>query len=310
MKIRPADLRVVLSRMKLFRQAEEGECEEVAPRSSEKKASKTTVLQMEYDRAATRSQMLWQTEPVDGPLVIEGEMHGERLQEYVKARHQGVDEEEETGPYAGKTAPRAELYSHTSLSPQQWLQSTTQGKRRTNLAEEPKRPNTKQAEVLKRVVERITQEERLEQTDTKRQSEAEPLRDLVHGCPGTGKSCMIGWLRDLFENVLGWEHGVQFVCLSFQNTMAAYINGLTIHHWAGIDPTAHDGSCATKDSSKMSTKCQNLRFIIIDEISMVSAQLFGTLEISAFGLGLKSESSTSHSPFPRTPSTSCPEGRR
>ena len=88
----------------------------------------------------------------------------------------------------------------------------------------------------------MTHEERLEHTDTKRQSEAEPLRDLVHGCPGTGKSCMIGWFRDLFENVLGWEHGVQFVCLSFQNTMAADINGFTIHHWGAIDPTAQEGS--------------------------------------------------------------------
>ena len=104
---------------------------------------------------------------------------------------------------------------------------------------------------------------------------------------------MIGWLQDVLENILGWEHAVQFVCLSFQNTMAADISGVTIHHWAGIGPTAHDGSCAKNDSDKMSTKCQNLRFIIIDKISMVSAQLFGTPEISAFGLGMKIDSSAS-----------------
>jgi hypothetical protein len=90
---------------------------------------------------------------------------------------------------------------------------------------------------------------------------------------------MTAWIRDLFENVLGWEHGVQFVFLSFQNTMAADINGFNIHHWAGIDPTAADGSATTKDNNKMSNKCQNLRFVVIDEISMVSAQLLGTLEL-------------------------------
>jgi hypothetical protein len=122
-------------------------------------------------------------------------------------------------------------------------------------------------------------EKRLEQSDTKSKSDTKPLRDLVHGCPGTGKSAILGWLRDLFENVLGWEHGVQFVFLSFQNTMAADINGFTIHHWAGIDPTVADGACTTKDNHKMSSQCQNLQFIIIDEISMVSAQLLAQLEV-------------------------------
>ena len=41
----------------------------------------------------------------------------------------------------------------------------------------------------------------------------EPLLDLVHGFPGTGKSRVIQWMRELMEKGLGWEHGVQFVCL-------------------------------------------------------------------------------------------------
>ena len=36
------------------------------------------------------------------------------------------------------------------------------------------------------------------------------------------------------EWVAGWTHGNQFVCLAFQNMMAANIDGSTIHHWAGI----------------------------------------------------------------------------
>ena len=148
------------------------------------------------------------------------------------------------------------------------------GRRRTKPDENPLRPNAEQEKVLSRVLSRVREEKKLEQTDAKAKSKTEPLRDLVHGCPGAGKSAMTAWIRDLFEKAL-----VQFVFLSFQNTMAADINGFTIHHWAGIDPTAADGSATTKDNHKMSNKCQNLRFVVIDEISMVSAQLLGTLEL-------------------------------
>ena len=241
-----------------------------------------THLQAEYLRAAARSEMLWQTALEDNaensPLTISGELYGEKLQEYVKSRNDDETAEDELRPYAGKNAPRAELYTNQKIPPDVWLREVLAGKRRTKPDEDPMRPNAEQEKVLRRLLARVLEESRLEQTDAKAQSKAEPLRDLVHGCPGTGKSAMTAWIRDLFENVLGWEHGVQFVFLSFQNTMAADINGFTIHHWAGIDPTAADGSTTTKDNHKMSNKCQNLRYVIIDEISMVSAQLLGTLD--------------------------------
>ena len=66
------------------------------------------------------------------------------------------------------------------------------------------------------------------------QAHNEPLLDLLHGFPGTGKSAIIAWMRELMEEGLGWEHGVQFVCLAFQNAMVAQINGFTIQHWSGI----------------------------------------------------------------------------
>ena len=78
------------------------------------------------------------------------------------------------------------------------------------------------------------------------------------------------------EDGLGWEHGVQFVCLAFQNAMAAQINGSTLHHWSGIPARALDGN-ATGDRHKQSIKCQALRVIILDELSMISAELLGSL---------------------------------
>ena len=60
--------------------------------------------------------------------------------------------------------------------------------------------------------------------------------------------------------------------------MAANIDGFTVHHWAGIPVGEEEGTAGTKDTAKMSTRCQCLRFIIIDEISMVSGGLQIVLE--------------------------------
>ena len=68
------------------------------------------------------------------------------------------------------------------------------------------------------------------------------------------------------------------MCLAFQNAMAAAIGGYTIHHWTGIPPCATAQGSGFGDSHKMSTKCQCLRVILVDELSMVSAELFGALE--------------------------------
>ena len=62
--------------------------------------------------------------------------------------------------------------------------------------------------------------------------------------------------------------------------MAAQLSGETIHHWSGIPVTEAAGTAATRDNHAFSVKCQCLRFILIDEISMVSAPLLGQLELA------------------------------
>jgi DNA replication protein DnaC len=50
---------------------------------------------------------------------------------------------------------------------------------------------------------------------------SEPLRWVLHGGPGTGKSHTLKFLRqELFEKVLGWHHGVDFQIVSFQAVIA------------------------------------------------------------------------------------------
>ena len=108
----------------------------------------------------------------------------------------------------------------------------------------------------------------------------DPLFELVHGLPGTGKSKVIAWIRELFTEVLGWSHGNQFVCLAFQNTMAANIDGSTIHSWADVpfQDAGAEGTHKARDIGAVFLRCQNLRWILLDEISMVSAELFAELE--------------------------------
>ena len=117
----------------------------------------------------------------------------------------------------------------------------------------------------------------LKQQDSIIQTPGEPLMGVVHRCPATGKNTVIGWMRHLMEEGLGWEHGVQFVCLAFQNAMAAQIDGHIVHRWSGI-PARNDDGNAMGDRHKQSMKCGALRVIIIDDVSMMSAELLGTLE--------------------------------
>ena len=71
---------------------------------------------------------------------------------------------------------------------------------------------------------------------------------------------------------------MQFVCLAFQNSMASQIGGCTLHHWSGIPVGETDGTALTKDAHKL-TKRQSLRWVLIGEVSMISAQLVGVLDI-------------------------------
>ena len=128
-----------------------------------------------------------------------------------------------------------------------------------------KKPSEKQKEFLEHFVRRVKVEWLEKQQGKVNCNPGEPLLDVVHGFPGTGKSAVIGWMRQLMEEGLGWEHGVQFVCLAFQNAMAAQINGHTVHRWSGI-PARNDERNATGDKHKLSMKCGALRVIIIDEV--------------------------------------------
>lgn len=60
--------------------------------------------------------------------------------------------------------------------------------------------------------------------------------------------------------------------------MVASIDGHAIHHWSGILVVTQEGAVGTKDAIVLSIKFQCLGFMLIDEISMVSAELLGAFQ--------------------------------
>ena len=136
--------------------------------------------------------------------------------------------------------------------------------------------NPEQSAFCAKVADRVANELREARGD---EATSEPLRWVLHGGPGTGKSYTLKLLRrDLFEGVLGWQHGVDFQIVSFQAVMAELLDGDTIHHALGLDW----GGDRTRNCLRSLEKAQETlqwRWLILDEFSMVSAELLAQLEL-------------------------------
>ena len=136
--------------------------------------------------------------------------------------------------------------------------------------------NAKQAEVCRKVASQVVQEILSENPGV-----LEPLRWAVHGGPGTGKSYVLNRLRkELFEDILGWKQGDEFQVVTLQAVMANDLKGDTIHHafglnWQGLGDERISGHKVLE----LSAKALRWRWLIIDEISMVSAELLARLEL-------------------------------
>ena len=61
-----------------------------------------------------------------------------------------------------------------------------------------------------------------------------PLFRLVHGLPGSGKSQVLLWIKQYFEEVWKWEINNPFAIVAPQNAMADNVGGGTIHSFGGI----------------------------------------------------------------------------
>ena len=141
--------------------------------------------------------------------------------------------------------------------------------------------NEKQFEAVEKVATRVMHELRAGPKPTD-EDFGEPLRWCVHGGPGTGKSKhVIAFVKELFEQVLHWDMGVHFQMVAFQAVMADLLGGDTIHHALGIPVRKHNDSNDDKIQKQLDVAKRVLqwRWLIIDEISMVSAKLLAEVDV-------------------------------
>ena len=123
-------------------------------------------------------------------------------------------------------------------TPHAWLDAASATSRwnewKRKLFQSPKAPTPDQWRVLEAIYTRCVVMRREHNQNKQRCSREEPLRLMIQGLPGAGKSQVIQWVRDFFEEVLGWQHNREFVCLASMNTMAALIGGFTFHSWGEV----------------------------------------------------------------------------
>ena len=139
--------------------------------------------------------------------------------------------------------------------------------------------NPMQFEAVHMVAQRVIKE--LEAADDVEPDLGDPLRWCVHGGPGTGKSHVIKLVKEMFTDVLQWNIGVEFQIVALQAVMADLLGGDTIHHACGI-PVCKREECHGDDAQKQMEVAKRVlqwRWLIIDEISMVSAKLLADVDM-------------------------------
>ena len=146
-------------------------------------------------------------------------------------------------------------------------------------------PNEQQAIVLSLIHERSVDEYKQKHHDERHLVQMKPpLRHLVHGLPGSGKSELLRWIRSYFESVWRWKYGDEFVFLAPLNSMASNIGGNTVHSWGAVVFQDRRGrnikpkSCENEEVQSMTIRCGKLRFLFIDEIEATGAETIESLE--------------------------------
>ena len=99
----------------------------------------------------------------------------------------------------------------------------------------------------------------------------EPLRWLLHGRPGVGKSL----------KVMGWQAGVQFAFVALQVSNAAQHEGQTCHSFFGLNKFGQPVELGPGALQEKQRSFQRLEWVVVDEVSMLSASFLAVMERQA-----------------------------
>ncbi len=110
-----------------------------------------------------------------------------------------------------------------------------------------------------------------------------PLRWVVHGGPGTGKSHVVKDIvkEELFEQILYWQQGLDFQVIALQAVMADLLQGDTIHHACGIPvrKKGADGEVVIQTQKAVAEQTLYWRWLLIDEFGMVGSSLLAEVDM-------------------------------
>ena len=140
--------------------------------------------------------------------------------------------------------------------------------------------NAEQQAFCRKVAERVLTEMQEDANQPATHEVSEPLRWALHGGPGTGKSYTLNLVRrELFEQILGWQQGIHFQVVTLQAVMAEQLDGDTIHHALGLNWNGASNGISEAKLLELCATTLQWRWLFIDEISMVSAELLARLEL-------------------------------
>ena len=110
-----------------------------------------------------------------------------------------------------------------------------------------------------------------------------PIYIIGHGGAGAGKSTVINIVTKWCHTILaqhGDDHGYPYIIkTAFTGTAASNIDGQTLHTSFGFNFDNKYYSLNDKSRDEKRTLFKNLRIIIIDEISMVKADMIYQLDL-------------------------------
>ena len=141
--------------------------------------------------------------------------------------------------------------------------------------------NQKQYEAVAKVAQRVVEE--LPNRQGCAPEASPPLRWVIHGGPGTGKTHVVrDVIKDeLFEQVLSWRQGLDYQVIALQAVMADLLKGDTIHHACGIPvrKKGSDGEVVVQSHKAVAEQSLYWRWLLIDEFGMVGSSLLAEVDM-------------------------------
>jgi len=121
-----------------------------------------------------------------------------------------------------------------------------------------------------------------------------PLRMLIHGEPGTGKSKAIQTVTEYFVH-----RQVRFMLQksAYTGIAASLIDGKTTHTIAMISPWK-DNTISAESKAKLQAHWKHIQYLVIDEVSMISKSFLAKFKLSrniSIGKMTENEATSAHS---------------